>query len=64
MNHDNTHKQTEGRNQLMQLDLLKVLSRYTLTPTPKIDGRSQKGFVLNCIYSYKDRVSDIYNPKT
>ena len=46
MNHDNTYKQTEGRNQLMQLDLSNVLSRSTLTPTPKVGGRSRKGCIL------------------
>jgi len=32
MNRNNTYKQTEDQNQLMQLNLLKGL--YTLTPTP------------------------------
>ena len=35
MNHDNTYKEIEGRNQPMQLDLLKVSSRSTSTPTAK-----------------------------
>jgi len=47
MNRDNTYKQIEGRNQVMQFDSLKVLLRSTLTPTSKVGGRSQKGFVLN-----------------
>jgi len=63
INHDNTYKQTEGRNQPMQLDLSKVLSRSTLTPTPKVGGRSRKGFVCwLCIF--KDWVSNIYSPTT
>jgi len=57
MNHENTYKQTEGRKQPMQLDLLKVSSRYTITPTPKVGDQSRKGFVLWLfIFSYKDRV--------
>jgi len=46
INRDNTYKQTEGQNQPIQLDLSKVLSRSTITPTPKVGGQSQKGFVL------------------
>ena len=49
MNRDNTYKQTEGPNQPMQLDLSKVLSRPTLTPTPKVCGQSRKGFLLDCV---------------
>jgi len=48
----------------MQLDLSKVVLRSTLSPTPKVEGRSRKDFVLDCVYSYKDWVSDIYNPRT
>ena len=61
MNHDNTYKQTEGRIQPMQLDLLKVSSRSTSTPTPKVGGRSQKGLYYDCVYFYKDRVPNIYS---
>ena len=61
MNHDNTYKQTEGRNQPMQLDLLKVSSRSTSTPTPKVGGQSQKGLYYDCVYFYKDRVPNIYS---
>jgi hypothetical protein len=50
VNHDNTYKQTEGRNQLMQLDLSKVLSRSTLTSTPKVGGWNRKSFVFDCVY--------------
>ena len=46
MNHDNTYKQNEGRNQRMQLDLSKVSSRSTITPTPKVCGLSKKGSVM------------------
>jgi len=63
MNHDNTYKQTEGRIQPMQLDLLKVSSRSTSTPTPtpKIAARSRKGLYYDCVYLYKDRVPNIYS---
>ena len=57
MNHDNTHKQTDGQNQPMQLDLSKILLRSTLTPTPKVGGRSWKVFVFfGWLYHYKDQV--------
>jgi len=65
MNRDNAYKQIAGRNQPMQLNLSKVLSNSTLTPTPKVGGRGRKGFVLNCvIIPYNDRVFGIYNSKT
>jgi hypothetical protein len=57
------YKQTEGRNQPMQLDLLKVSSRSTSTPTPKVGGRSQKGLYFDCVYSYKDRVLRLFTQK-
>jgi len=61
MYYDNTYKQTEGRIQPMQLDLLKVSLRYTSTPTPKVGGRSQKGLYYDCVYSCRDRVPNIYS---
>ena len=61
MNSDNTCKQTDGQNQPMQLDLLKVLSRSTLTPTPKVCGRSRKGLYWIMDYFYNDRAFGIYN---
>ena len=45
----------------MQLDLLKISSRSTSTPTPKVGGRSGKGLSDDCVYSYKDQVSNIYS---
>ena len=54
MNNDKTYKQTKDRNQPMQLDSLKVTSKSTITPTHKVGGRSQKGFVLwLCIFLQK-----------
>jgi hypothetical protein len=64
MNYDNTYKQTEGRIQPMQLDLLKVLSRSTITPTSKVGGQSRKGLYYDCVYSYKDQVPNIYSWET
>jgi len=64
MNHDNTYKQNKGRIQPMQLDLLKVSSRSTSTPIPKVGGRSQKGLYYDCVYSYKDRVPNICSPES
>jgi len=64
MNHDNTYNQTEGRNQPMQLDLLKVSLRSTSTHTSKVGGQSRKGLYYDCVYSYKDRVSNIYSPES
>jgi len=64
MNHDTTYKQTEGRIQPMQLDLLKVSSRSTSTPTPKVGGRNQKGLYYHYVYFYKDRVCNIYSPES
>ena len=64
MNHDNTYKQTEGQIQPMQLDLLKVSSRSSFTPTPKVGGRSQKGLYSDCVYFYKDRLPNIYSPES
>jgi len=61
MNHDNTYKQTEGRIQPMQLDLLKVSLISTSTPTPKVGGRSRKGLYYGCVYLYKDRVPNIFS---
>jgi hypothetical protein len=64
MNHDNTYKQTEGQIQPMHLDLLKVSSRSTSTPTPKVDGRSRKGLYYDCVYFYKDWVPNIYSSES
>ena len=64
MNCDNTYKQTKVRNQLMHLDLSKVLSRSTFTPTPKVCGWSQKGFVFDCVYLYNNQGFGIYNLET
>jgi len=64
MNHDNTYKQTEGRIQPMQVDVLKVSLRSTSTPTSKVGGRCRKGLYFDCVYSYKDRVPNIYSPES
>jgi len=64
MNRDNTYKQTEGQNQPMQLDLSKVLSRSTLTPTLGLVAGAEKVLYWISVYFYKEWVSDIYSPKT
>jgi len=46
----------------MQLDLSKVLSRSTLTPTLKVCGWSQKGFIFYCGLFYNDQAFGVYNP--
>ena len=60
MNHDNSYKQTKGQIQPMQLNLLKVSSRSTSTPT-KVGVWSRKGLYYDCVYFYKDQVPNIYS---
>jgi hypothetical protein len=64
MNRDNTYEQTEGQNQPMQLDLLKVLSRSTLLLLLRFVAGAEKVLYLIELSSYNNQVFGIYNPKT
>jgi len=47
----------------MHLDLLKVSLRSTITPTLRLVAKAGKGLYYDCVYSYNDRVSNIYSPR-
>ena len=64
MNCNNTYKQIEGRNQPMQLDLLKFLSRSTSTPTPKFVAGAKKVLYWIVDVLYNDRAFGIHNLET
>jgi hypothetical protein len=64
MNRSSTHKQIEGQNQPMQLDLLKVLPRSTLLLLLKFVAKAEKCRCVDVVFFYNSRVFDICRPET